>query len=102
VDDWFSTAYTERSGSAPPPYAALSYDAAGLLLEAVADCIASEGRPSRRCVARTLGDKSGYEGLTGTISFDDDGQAMARRVYLYEISDGQYPGEPLSCPVCFQ
>jgi branched-chain amino acid transport system substrate-binding protein len=102
VDDWFSTAYTERSGSAPPPYAALSYDAAGLLLEAVGDCIASEGRPSRRCVARTLGDKSGYEGLTGTISFDDEGQAMARGVYLYEISDGQYPGEPLSCPVCFQ
>ena len=102
VDDWFSEAYSERSGAPPPPYAALSYDAAGLLLEAVGECIASEGRPSRRCVAESLGDVRGYEGLSGTISFDDKGQAMAREVYLYEIDDGQYPGELRSCPVCFR
>lgn len=92
-DGWFSEAYSERSGAPPPPYAALSYDAAGLLLEAVGECIASEGRPSRRCVAESLAKVREYKGLTGTISFDDKGQAVAREVYLYEINDAQYPGE---------
>jgi branched-chain amino acid transport system substrate-binding protein len=99
-DGWFSEAYSERSGASPPPYAALSYDAAGLLLKAAGECIAREGRPSRRCVAQALANVKEYEGLTGTISFDDTGQATAREVYLYEINDAQYPGELRACPLC--
>jgi branched-chain amino acid transport system substrate-binding protein len=100
VDGWFTEAYSERYGAPPPPYAALSYDAAGLLLEAAGECIAREGRPSRRCVAESLANVREYEGLTGTISFDDAGQALAREVYLYEINGAQYPGELRACPVC--
>jgi branched-chain amino acid transport system substrate-binding protein len=101
ADGWFSEAYREQSGASPPPYAALSYDAAGLLLEAAGQCIASDGRPSRRCVVESLGEVRDYEGLTGTITFDGTGQAMAREVYLYEIADARYPGELRTCPVCF-
>jgi branched-chain amino acid transport system substrate-binding protein len=96
----FGDDYRELSGSAPGPVAALSYDAVGLLLHAAERCIALEGRPSRPCVAESLGAVQGYEGLTGSISFDDKGQAIGRPIYLYEIVGGQYPGRVLECPVC--
>ena len=102
LDARFSRAYEESSGAIPGPYAVLSYDAAGLLLDALESCIALEGKPSRSCVASALAGTSGYKGLTGTISFDEWGQATDREVYFYEIVGGRYPGQFRSCPVCSQ
>jgi branched-chain amino acid transport system substrate-binding protein len=99
-DRSFGEAYRELSGAQPGPVAALSYDATGLLLDTAERCISQEGRPSRPCVAQSLGAVRGYEGLTGRISFDQHGQATGRPVYLYEIVEGQYPGRLLECPRC--
>jgi len=96
----FSDAYTELSGAVPGPYSALAYDAVGLLLDAAGRCIALEGEPSRTCVAESLSEIGEYDGVTGRISFNDRGQAVGREVYLYEILDGQYPGEVRDCPTC--
>jgi len=96
----FSEAYTELAGATAGPYSALSYDAVGLLLDAAARCIALEGKPSRTCVAESLNEIRDYDGVTGRISFNDRGQAVGREVYLYEIVDGQYPGEVRHCPAC--
>jgi branched-chain amino acid transport system substrate-binding protein len=96
----FSEAYAELYGAAPGPCSALSYDAAGLLLEAAGRCIAREGKPSRTCVGESLGEIGDYQGVTGLISFNESGQALGREVYLYEIVDGQYPGEVRDCPAC--
>jgi branched-chain amino acid transport system substrate-binding protein len=96
----FSEAYIELSGAAPGPYSALSYDAVGLLLDAAGECIAVEGKPSRACVAESLAEIGDYDGVTGRISFDGTGQAIGREVYLYEMVEGQYPGEVRDCPVC--
>jgi branched-chain amino acid transport system substrate-binding protein len=96
----FSEAYVELSGAAPGPYSALSYDAVGLLLDAAGKCIALEGKPSRACVAESLAEIGNYDGVTGRVSFDERGQAIGREVYLYEMVDGQYPGEVRDCPVC--
>jgi branched-chain amino acid transport system substrate-binding protein len=100
LDEHFSEAFVESSGSAPGPYSALTYDAVGLLLDAAARCIALEGKPSRSCVAESLAGMGDYEGVTGRISFDERGQAIGREVYLYQIVDGHYPGEVQDCPVC--
>lgn len=102
LDARFSRAYEESSGAIPGPYAVLSYDAAGLMLDALERCIALEGKPSRLCVANALAGTTGYEGLTGTISFDKWGQATGREVYFFEIAGGQYPGEFRTCSVCSQ
>jgi len=96
----FSEAYVELTGAAPGPYSALSYDAVGLLLDAAGKCIALEGKPSRACVAESLAEIGDYDGVTGGISFDETGQAIGREVYLYEMVDGQYPGEVRDCPLC--
>jgi branched-chain amino acid transport system substrate-binding protein len=96
----FGDAYSELSGAMPGPVAALSYDAVGLLLDAAERCISLEGRPSRPCMAESLSAVQGYEGLTGTISFDDKGQAIGRPIYLYQIVEGRYPGRLLECATC--
>jgi branched-chain amino acid transport system substrate-binding protein len=102
VDQAFASAYEAFSGQPPGPYAPLVYDATGLLLDALERNIAAEGRPSRSGVIEALSEIDGYRGVTGAISFDESGQAQARAVYVYQIVDGQYPGELRECPACGQ
>jgi branched-chain amino acid transport system substrate-binding protein len=96
----FIEGYTALSGGPPGPYAALAYDAAVLLLDAMERSIAQQGKPTRAGVASALSGVEAYDGLTGRISFDEEGQAMGRRVYVYEIVDAQYPGQLQECPRC--
>lgn len=99
-DQDFIEGYITLSGGPPGPYAALAYDATLLLLDAVERSIAERGKPTREGVASALSEDEGYDGLTGRISFDDEGQAMGRQVYVYEIVDAQYPGQLQQCPSC--
>jgi branched-chain amino acid transport system substrate-binding protein len=99
-DERSTEAYQALSGGPPGPYAALYFDAAGLLLDALERCIALEGRPSRKGVTSALAETEDYEGLTGPISFDADGQARQPAVYVYKIVGGRYPGELQTCPAC--
>lgn len=96
-DEDFAEAYEALSGGPPGPYAALYYDAANLLLDALERCIAGEGRPSREGLMAALSETEDYQGLTGPISFDEDGQALQRAVYVYQIVDTRYPGELRPC-----
>ncbi len=102
VDQGFAEAYEASSGLPPGPYAPLVYDATILLLDALERNIAAEGRPSRSGVIEALSETDKYQGVTGAISFDETGQAQARAVYVYQIVDGQYPGELRECPACGQ
>jgi branched-chain amino acid transport system substrate-binding protein len=99
-DERFAEAYEAMWGGAPGPYAPLYYDAANLLLDALKRCIASEGSPSREGVTAALSETEDYQGLTGPISFDEDGQALGTEVYVYQIVDSQYPGELRPCQAC--
>jgi branched-chain amino acid transport system substrate-binding protein len=99
-DERFTEAYQALSGGPPGPYAALYYDAAGLLLDALERCIALEGKPSRDGLMAALAETEDYQGLTGPISFDADGQAQHATVYVYKIVDGRYPGQLQTCPAC--
>jgi branched-chain amino acid transport system substrate-binding protein len=97
----FAALYRARWEVDPGPRAALAYDASGVLLDALARCIRLYGAPSREGVAEALANTRDYSGLTGSITFDRNGQAMDRDVFLYELVAPQYPGEPVDCPVCF-
>lgn len=102
VEKRFAEAYEAFSGQPAGPYAPLAYDATGLLLDALERNIAEEGRPSRKGLIEALSETEGYEGQTGPISFDENGQALQPAVYVYEIVGGQYPGELRACPACGQ
>lgn len=92
-DQGFIEGYTALSGAPPGPYAALAYDATHLLLNAIQEAIAVEGKPTRRGIIAALSWSEAYDGLTAHISFDEHGQALDPQVYIYEIVDGRYPGE---------
>ena len=96
----FYEAYEELWASRPGTRAALAYDACGLLLEALERSIELYGKPSRAGLAECLAALEEYQGVTGRISFDSQGQAVERGVFLYEIVGLEYPGQPVSCQSC--
>ncbi|MDH4208980.1 MAG: branched-chain amino acid ABC transporter substrate-binding protein [Anaerolineae bacterium] len=96
----FFEAYEALWASKPGARAALAYDASGLLLEALERLMELHGRPSRAGLAESLAALKDYQGVTGRISFDNQGQAVEREVFLYEMVALEYPGQPLSCESC--
>ena len=87
----FVARYQALAGHPPGPRAALAYDAACVLLEALGQAIEGEGRPSREGVVAALTEVR-YQGLSGSIAFDARGDWAAPRVCVYRIEGGRYPG----------
>jgi len=61
----FITAYQQKYGNTPDDVAALTYDAFGLLFEAMRKATA----PDRQALRDSMGAVSGYTGVTGDIRF---------------------------------
>ena len=99
-DQDFVECYSALSGGLPGPHAALAYDAAAMLLDAIETSALEQGEPTREGVVKALSGVEAHDGLTGPISFDERGQALARQVYVYEIVGGQYPGQLRECDAC--
>ncbi len=78
----FAAAY---GGDAPDAFAALSYDAAGLLARAIRD--AGDAGPD--AVRQSLAQIKDYQGVTGTISFGPDGHIPKKSVTILEIAGGR-------------
>jgi branched-chain amino acid transport system substrate-binding protein len=87
----FSQRYEEAYGEAPGTYSAESYDAANMIIEAIAEL---GGDPSREELYNTLAGMS-YEGLTKTFEFDDTGEFVNELIYFYQVEGGEigYLGE---------
>jgi branched-chain amino acid transport system substrate-binding protein len=67
-----------------PQYAAEAYDAAGLLLEA----LARAGRPDRAAVLAEMQARHPYSGALGPIAFDERGDLVDAEIGLYTCRDG--------------
>ncbi len=85
--DWisFSRRYRERFRRDPDNVVApLSYDAARLVLNAIA-----EGGENARSIARKLSEVSGYQGVSGAISFDESIGANTETA-IFKIKDKHF------------
>ncbi len=82
----FGDAYQALAGRPPGPYALAAYDAAHVLLEALARI---RGRPDRRAVVAAVAATKDYRGLLGPIAFDACGSLIDPALYLYRIVEGQ-------------
>ena len=92
----FVTDYQALAGYPPGPRATLAYEAANLLLEAIARAAAlSPRRPSRAMVWHQLLAGRQHEGLLGTWSFGSDGELASWPIAIYRIEAGSYPGRRL-------
>jgi branched-chain amino acid transport system substrate-binding protein len=78
----FQAAYARAFGEGPGTYSAEGYDAANVLLEAVA-----AGSVDRRSINAFLGTIT-YQGITKQIAFDERGEVADQRIFLYRVEGG--------------
>jgi branched-chain amino acid transport system substrate-binding protein len=81
----FAEAYRRaHGGRAPDGFAALGYDAVGMLLAAIRS--AGSAEPAR--VLTSLAQLEGYHGVTGTISYAGGSRIPERSVTILEVKGG--------------
>jgi ABC-type branched-subunit amino acid transport system substrate-binding protein len=89
ADPAFADRYRAISnGVEPRAYAVLAYDAAHLLLDALARDVQARGTPTRTGVAEALG-QSAFAGLSGRISFDANRNWPEATGWIYRWQGGE-------------
>jgi branched-chain amino acid transport system substrate-binding protein len=81
----FVDAYRARFGAAPDTWAAQSYDGMKLLADAI-----RRGGATREGIRKALAVTTDFEGVTGTITFMDNGDAAFRGTSVVEVSGGKF------------
>ena len=85
VGEFIEAYEAAHEGEPPTGFAALGYDAIGLLAAA----IEAAGEATPAAVLDALAGIDGYEGVTGTISFPGDSRIPTKSVALLEVAAGQ-------------
>jgi len=81
----FVDAYRARYGAEPDTWAAQSYDGMMLLAEAI-----RQGGPTREGIRKALVATKDFEGVTGTITFTDTGDAAFRGTSVVKVASGKF------------
>jgi len=85
----FVTDYTAKVGKPPDQFAAQAYD--GMML--IAEALKKAGSTNREKIRDALASIKGYEGVTGTFSFDAN-RNPDMQPYVLQIKDGKYTELP--------
>ena len=81
-------AFKEMHGTAPDTWAALTYDAVGMIVEAIEK--SGENRKAiRDHLASINNPEKGYDGITGLTYFDENGDCT-KPAYVKIVKDGQF------------
>ena len=82
----FIDAYTAKYGNTPDDVAALTYDAFGLLWQA----LQSAGKVDRQAVRDALATIPNYEGVTGTMQFQEGSGDPIKSAVILQIKGGKF------------
>jgi branched-chain amino acid transport system substrate-binding protein len=96
----FIDRYNEKYGYVPDDVAALTWDALGLVQHAVEKCgnITGNIKDDRQCVRDALAKIKEFEGITGRMTFTEDGDPIKCAV-IVRISDrGEFEFYKSVCP----
>lgn len=85
----FVSAFEEKTGSVPDQFAALAYDAIGVLTAGMQDA-ATSGELTRASIQTALSNLDEYNGVTGVLTFDDQGNALRESMTWLRIEDGDF------------
>jgi branched-chain amino acid transport system substrate-binding protein len=96
VGQTFITAYEELYGAKPDDVAALTYDAFQMLFMSIENANSLE----RDAVREALAGVELFEGVTGIMSFDEQGDPIKCAVII-EIKDGAFTYYDQACPAGF-
>ncbi|MCS7033042.1 MAG: ABC transporter substrate-binding protein [Phycisphaerae bacterium] len=80
----FAQKYADEFGAQPDALAALAYDAAGVLFDAIARAPSLDGRAIRDAIAATRD----FKGVTGTINFDENRDVIKAAVVV-QVKNGK-------------
>ncbi len=78
----FASAYQGANNAAPGTYSAQGYDAANLILAAI-----KAGNTTGKAINSYLATHS-YDGVTGTLKFNPQGEISAPQIEAYEVQNG--------------
>lgn len=84
----FVTAYRETYKADPDVWAALGYDAAGLLIATIAER-QKAGAVDRESLNAALAAAKAYPGVTGAIEFNADGDRQGE-LFFFRVKDGAF------------
>lgn len=82
--DEFVTNYTDEYGTEPDMFAAMAYDAAYIMR----DAIERAGSDNRQAINEALAETEDFEGVTGTFSYDDM-HNPSKEVTILELQNGE-------------
>jgi branched-chain amino acid transport system substrate-binding protein len=86
ISEAFNTAYEAEYGNPPEAvFAALGYDGIKLMADAIERAGTIDGAAVRDALAAT----QGFEGVTGTISYEPGSRIPSKSVALIEVVDGE-------------
>jgi branched-chain amino acid transport system substrate-binding protein len=96
----FIDRYNAKYGYVPDDVAALTWDAMGIVQRAIQDCgnITGDLKADRQCVRDALAKVKDYEGITGKMTFTEQGDPVKCAV-IVKISDaGEFEFYKSVCP----
>jgi branched-chain amino acid transport system substrate-binding protein len=82
----FIDAYTAKYGNTPDDVAALTYDSFGLLWQA----LQSAGKIDRQAVRDGMANIANFEGVTGTMQFQEGSGDPIKSAVILQIKDGKF------------
>lgn len=85
----FVDGYRVRYGDTPSSFAAQAYDSVGLIVQAVRTILAEGGELTRQAIRDTLYRMPVYQGVTGPIKYDENGDVVKGMTWL-TVRDGQF------------
>ncbi|MCB0183564.1 MAG: branched-chain amino acid ABC transporter substrate-binding protein, partial [Caldilineaceae bacterium] len=93
--DQFLATYQENYGSAPlSVFHAHAFDATNLVLDAIEEVAVQNEDGSltigRQALIDAIAATSGYEGITGTLSCDENGDCADPRIAVSQVQDGAF------------
>lgn len=97
----FIDAYNAKHGYIPDDVAALTWDAFNLAKQAIQDCgtITGDIATDRACVKDALAQVTGFEGITGTMTFTPGSGDPSKCAVIVKINDkGEFTFYKQSCP----
>jgi branched-chain amino acid transport system substrate-binding protein len=96
----FIDRYNEEHGYVPDDVAALTWDTMGIVQRAIQDCgnLTGDIKADRKCVRDALAKITDYEGITGKMTFTEEGDPIKCAV-IVRISDaGEFEFYKQVCP----
>lgn len=89
----FVADYKAKFNKDPESFSVYAYDSMGVFLKGLEDAIKANGGklPSKADVAAAVRAIENYEGALTTVTFDDKGDNVNSKVFIYEFEEASYP-----------